>query len=311
VAFSDDLMAQAVKIEDAVVRTAYQQWAAERNSVNPEWGYTPFYYGDPKAVQKHFGIQDAFRPWSLLPDPAEFQPVTDSLSRSMGMLRVDAEFGNPVDPSDQLGMARPEFQALVNTDPVNNWSGAAADNFRTKFLDHLKSNTENETIMIAVLKAAAEAQRAVWANARNDITTIAQKILAALNNNGCDKNYWVMAFSVLAGVAAIAAVPLSDGASLALYSVTAIGATSSVATNAIPLIGGNDSASYSANSLEGVIVAMRSAMAGLQQRVETAQLAIETSLIGNLTFVESQMRSLFLMAKPALGGNDSSFTPGR
>ncbi|TCO55976.1 hypothetical protein [Actinocrispum wychmicini] len=312
VAFADDLTLLATKIEDTVVWMARERWQAQHNNPAMGIGYAPDFYMVPDLVRKHFGIQDAFQPWSLLPDPAAFQPVTDSLSRAMGMLRVDAQFSNPVDPSDQFGLARQEFQALVNTDPINSWSGATADNFRTQFLDHFKANTENETVIIAVLKAAAEAQRAVWANARNDVTSIGQKTLAALHNGGCDQSAWVMAFSVLAGIASIAAVPLTGGASLGLaLTVTAIGAVGSMATNAIPLASGNDSMSYKGSSMEGAIAAMKSAMAGLQQRVEAAQVAIELSLTGNLVFVESEMRSLFQMTKPTLGRDDPGFTPGR
>ena len=311
VAFADDLMQLATKIEDTVGWMARDQWQMQQNHTMSSSGYIPDFYMDPDLVKEHFGITDAFRPWSLLPDPAAFQPVTDSLLQAMGMLRVDAEFSNPVDPSDQFGMARQEFQALVNTDPINNWSGATADGFRTKFLDHFKANTENEAIMIAVLKAAAEAQRAVWVSARSDVTAIGQKTLAALQNDGCDQSSWVMAFSVLAGIASIAAVPLTGGASLAGYAVTAIGAVGSIATNAIPLAEGSDSMSYSGSSLAGAIAAMKSAMAGLQQRVESAQVAIDLSLTANLVFLETEMQSLFQMAKPTLMGNDPDFVPGR
>ncbi|HEV3360946.1 MAG TPA: hypothetical protein VG247_29355 [Pseudonocardiaceae bacterium] len=310
VAFADDLMQLATKIEDTVVWMARAQWQMQQNHTPSSSGYAPDFYMDSDLVRKYFGITDAFRPWSLLPDPAAFQPVTDSLLQAMGMLRVDAEFGNPVDPSDQFGMARQEFQALVNTDPINNWSGATADGFRTKFLDHFKANTENEVIMIAVLKAAAEAQRAVWFNARNDVTTIGQKTLAALQNDGCDQSSWVMAFSILAGIASIAAVPLTGGASLAGLSVTAIGAVGSIATNAIPYANGTDSMSYSGSSLQGAITAMKSAMAGLQQRVESGQVAIDLSLTANLVFLETEMGSLFQMAKPTLASGPD-FTPGR
>lgn len=117
-----------------------------------------------------------------------------------------------------------------------------------------------------------------------------------------------MAFTVLAGVASIMAVPLAGGASLAGYAVTAIG---SIAPNAIPPGATNDSMSYSGSTLEGAITAMKSAMAALQQRIETAQAAIEVSLVGNLAFVEAEMTSLFQMAKPALGSSDAGFTPGR
>lgn len=307
VAFADDLMQLAAKIEDTVVQKASLGLGMWQNGGSGP----PVSPWSPDSIRKHFGIQDSFRPWAMLPDPDTFKPVTDSLLHAMGMLRVDAQFGNPIDPSDQFSMASHEFQALVNTDPINSWTGATADNFRTKFLDHFKANTENQAIMIAVLKAAAEAQQAVWANARKDITTIGQKTLAALHNSGCDQSAWVMAFSVLAGIASVAAVPFTGGASLAGLSVTAIGAVGSIATNAIPLASGNDSMSFHGHSVEAGIAAMKSAMAGLQERVDLAQVAIETSLTGNLMFVESGMRSTFQMTRPTLVGNDPDFTPGR
>jgi hypothetical protein len=320
VAFADDLMQMAAKIENA----AGQRWRMgveyqfRQNPGSPP----PGYWMTPDQIRKYLGIQEAFQPWSLLPDPAAFQNVTDSLLRAMGLLRVDAEFSNPIDPSDQFGMARQEFQALVNDDPITNWSGATADNFRTRFLDHFKANTENQAIMIAVLKAAAEAQRAVWTNARNDITSIAQKTLASLHNSGCDQSAWVMTFSVLAGIASIAAVPLSGGSSLALgaaaieglsaaTTVTAVGAVGSIMTNAIPAAAGDDSMSWSGHGVGGGIAAMKSAIAALQQRVDTAQLAIETSLIGNVLFIDTEKQTLFAMAKPTLSTDDTDFTPGR
>jgi hypothetical protein len=69
--------------------------------------------------------------------------------------------------------------------------------------------------------------------------------------------------------------------------------------------------SYSGSSLAGAIGAMKSAMAKLQLRVESAQMAIEVSVTGNLVFLDSQLQSLFQMAKPTLASGDPGFTPGR
>jgi hypothetical protein len=310
VAFADDLTTIAKAIEDEVVATLCAKWNAQHPA------YTPGLYADPVTTRQHFGIAEAFQPWSLLPDPAAFQPVSDSLKQAMGLLRVDAQFTDPVDPSDQFGLARQEYQALVNEDPINNWSGATADNFRTKFMDHFKANTENEAIMISVLKAALEAHSTLWANARNDIMSIAKKTVAAMQINtggGCDQNAWVMLFSALSGIASIAAVPLSGGGSLLMeaMTVTAIGAAGSMATNAIPIMNADDSNSYHADNLEDGITAMKSAMAALQERVEIGLAAIAMSLTANVAFIEAEKQSIFMMAKPTLSTNDPSFTPGR
>jgi hypothetical protein len=306
VAFADDLMTIAKAIEDEVVATLCAKWHSQHPA------YTPGLYADPVATRQHFGITEAFQPWSLLPDPAAFQAPTDSLKRAMGLLRVDAQFTDPVDPSDQFGTARQEYQALVNEDPINNWSGATADNFRTKFMDHFKANTENAAIMVSVVKAALEAHTTLWANARNDIMSIAKKTVAAMQVNtggGCDQNAWVMLFSVLSGIATMATVPLTAGGSL--VAVTAIGAATSMATNAVPIMGTLDQSPYSADNLEDGVTAMKSAMAALQERVEQGLAEIAASLTGNLVFVESQKQSLFMMAKPTLSTSDPNLTPGR
>jgi hypothetical protein len=309
VAFADDLMTIAKAIEGQVVATLCAKW----NGQHPV--YTPGLYADPVATRQHFGITEAFQPWSLLPDPAAFQPVADSLKQAMGLLRVDAQFTDPVDPSDQFGMARQEYQALVSEDPINNWSGATADNFRDKFMSHFKANTENTAIMISVLKAALEAHSTLWANARNDIMSIAQKTVAAMQVNtggGCDQNAWVMLFSALSGIAAIAAVPLSGGTSLAAaMTVTAIGSASSMATNAIPMMKSNDQAPYHADTLEDGITAMKSAMDALRMRIDTGLMSIAVSLIENVSFVDAQKQSLFMMAKPNLATNDPNLIAGR
>lgn len=317
-AFADDLMARAKAIEGQVVAEVCAQWQAQHGYV------APGLYADPVATRQHFGIAEVFQPFSLLPDPAAFQPVADSLKQAMGLLRVDAQFTDPVDPSDQFGMARPEYAALISGEAINNWSGATADNFRDKFVSHFKDNTENTAIMISVLKAAVEAHSTLWANARNDIMSIANKMIAAMQVNtggGCDQNAWVMAFSVLSGIASIAAVPLSAGTSVAAWTeglgmteamtVTAVGSASSMATNAIPMTKSPDQALYHADNIEDGVAAMKSAIFDLQTRIDSGLLSIEQSLTDNVSFVNAQKQTLFTMAKPNLVPNDPNLIPGR
>ncbi|HJP73808.1 MAG TPA: hypothetical protein VJ914_06050 [Pseudonocardiaceae bacterium] len=317
--FADDLMARAKAIEDEAVGELCAKW----NSQHPV--YTPGLYNDPVATRQYFGITEVFQPFSLLPDPAAFQPVIDSLKQAMGLLRVDAQFSDPIDPSDQFGVARPEYHALLSGEAIDNWTGATAQNFRDKFMSHFQDNTENTAIMVSVLKAALEAHSSIWANARSDIMSIADKMIAAMQVNtgsGCDQNAWVMVFSVLAGIASIAAVPLSGGASLEAVpgeaaslektmAVTAIGATSSMATNAIPDITSGDQATYNADNLETGIAAMKSAIFDLQTRIDSGLQSITVSLVDNLSFVNAQKQELFTMAKPSLSTNDLNLIAGR
>lgn len=305
VAFADDLMHLSDEIEQAAMNDWKTRVMMEYHDVNtgvPQ--ATPWMNKD--QISKQLGIHDAFQPWSLLPDPDAFQPVADKLSQAMGLLRVDADFSNPVDPSDQIGAARQEYQALVGHDPISNWSGATADNFRNKFLDHFKANTENQAILIAVLKAAADAQRAIWTNARHDITSIAQNALAAVRSGGYHPNPLVMGLTVLAGIASIAAVPFSGGGSLAL-GITAIGAAGSIASTGV----GQDPVTLTGHSVPEIIKSMKSGIVTLQDSVTTACRKVEVSLLDNLVVVGLDAQQLFAMAKPTLATNDPGLIAGR
>lgn len=311
VAFSDDITNLAQQIQQAAISRAYNNHEAYSTNTytRPANTLLPPYDSAGGVEAYYADIPARYQPWSQLPDPTLFDPVVADLLQAMGLLRVDASFTNPVDPGDDLGLARQEFQALMDGDPMPDWTGDAAIEFKDNVLTHLKADTENQAVLIAVLKSAAEAQRKIWQQARADITTIGTQTLNALSNTGCSQNGWVMTFTVLAAVAAIAAVPLSGGTS-AVFAITAIGAVGSIAAAAVPMVpSGSDTQTYSGTTAATIVSAMEQAMTDHNNRINQALGSVSSALNSALSTLLDNRYQAFESARPKLADSNTGLAP--
>lgn len=304
-AFSDDITSLGQQIQQAAISRAYNNHEAYSHDgyAQPDGVLQPPYTSAGSVEAYYADIPGYFQPWSQLPDPTSFDQLIADLHQAMGLLRVDADFTNPVEPGDDLGLARQEFQALMDGDPMPDWTGDAAIEFKDNVLDHLRADTENQAVLIAVLKSSAEAQRRIWVEARDNITKIANSALSALDNTGCNQNGWIMTFTVLSAVASIAAVPLTGGASLA---VTAIGAVGSIAAAAVPLVpSGSDTQTYTGTTAAAITSSMEQAMTDLNNRVYQGLGSISSALDAALSTLLDNRYQAFEAARPKLADSGS------
>jgi hypothetical protein len=149
----------------------------------------------------------------------------------------------------------------------------------------------------------------MWEKARDDIDHIAHLTLDALEHQErCDPNKWTVTFTVVASIAAVAAVPLAEVALGAAITVTAVGAASQVVAAAPPK---PPEAKYQGETVRQIIDHMKEAIRRLADEIHNVETRIYQALDTTNDLVLANQR-LFLANRPALAdataGNVTSST---
>ncbi|MER7283833.1 hypothetical protein ABT369_56415 [Dactylosporangium sp. NPDC000244] len=157
-----------------------------------------------RSIEREFAdLPDAFRPIAGFPDPRVFEARIERVRDVLrGLSTGDGE------------LAAPGIGDLSSS--LRNWQGEAAERFKAGFVEPWPAFVRNQCTVGVVLKAGLEAQRDIWARARQDADQIAEQGLAAVGACGdCTRTEWTVTFTVVASVAAIVAVPVGVGLALA------------------------------------------------------------------------------------------------
>lgn len=256
----------------------------------------------PQIERKYADVTSLFQPFAEMPDPSSFDGVINQLSQVLGILSAGEAGDAAKDPvNGTIFPANPKLTKVGGTESyIEDWTGPAASAFKSEFIDPFPAVVQNQFIVASVLKSALEAQREIWKNARADIDKIAEDVLTALDRmHDCGKNKWTMTFTVMASVAAIAAVPLTAGAStFALgLAVTAVGAASQVAAAAAP--DDPPAIQFSGESPEVIILQMRRAIQKLYEGIADQEAKIADAMQKTNSLVD-QHRDMFVTKQPAL-----------
>ncbi|WP_344617331.1 hypothetical protein [Dactylosporangium salmoneum] len=168
------------------------------------------------AVEREFAdVPDAFRAIGGFPDPGRFA----SLAAEVDCVLRGLSTGDGVDRPANVELARIGGTAAS----LHLWTGSAAERFRQNFLEPWPAFVRNQYAVGVVLHRAVVAQAEIWARARDDAEQIAERALQALAAcKECTRTEWTVTFTVMASVAAVVAVPLTGGASLAASGVAAV-----------------------------------------------------------------------------------------
>ncbi len=187
----------------------------------------------PEIEAMFADIPGLYEPFTSTPNPDSFNTPIDELK--VALSRLSTGVGGSVDPISTNGRQYPASIALEKIkgagDDVFGWTGYPAQEFKTGYIDPFPAVVKNQFLLVSALKAALEAEQAMWKEVRKNISDIADQTYTRLEHmDDCGKNEWQMAFTVVASVCAVAAVPLTGGASLAVagLAITAIGATAQV-----------------------------------------------------------------------------------
>lgn len=241
-----------------------------------------------------------FQMFADCPDPDRFTPVIEDLAAAQAELAVTA--GEPDPPTGRFFRAQPDFAKITTAAGfLDDWSGAAARDFKANFLDPFQARVSNQYILASVLTAAVQAEQAIWKAARSDARIIAAKALSALDQVGAmTQTEWTVMFTVIASIAAVGAAPLSGGASIAL---TAVGAAASVVA-AVPINDGTEVA-FAAQHVKGVVDQVRLGIKDLVASIEQAEQLIAERLARNVPVVHTHWQH-FVAARPALNNTDTT-----
>ncbi len=250
-------------------------------------------------------IPSLFEPFTMMPDPTSFDGTRNELRTALGVLSSGFMAGDPI-----TGFVYPANYRLMEVGAsesyLEKWTGAAADMFRAKFVETFPALVVNQFIACAILRGALDAQRALWVSAREHIDKVAHDTLNALDNmDHCGQNKWTMTWTIVASVAAVAAVPISAGTSVlgagttlaAATAVTAVGAAGQVA--AAHQLAPAKETEYHGETAEVVIEQMRrgvnEAISEIQQGEQTIAAALR-----NMHATMSSARDFFVAPQPKL-----------
>ncbi|HEY9474548.1 MAG TPA: hypothetical protein VIS06_11955 [Mycobacteriales bacterium] len=286
----EQLMQHAQEIRQKAIQKAIEHLGGRRNSREYMSQKRP-------EIERTFAdIPELFQPFAEMPTPVSFDPMINEMRQTLGVLSSGQEIKDPIDGT--IYPANIILDKLSGSESyIEDWTGRAAMAFKSGFVDPFPSIARNQFIIAAVLKSAMEANKEMWATTRGDIDQIAHKTIEALDRmDDCGKNEWTITFTVVASIAAVAAVPVTAGGSTAL-AITAIGAASQVAA----AVGPDDPPSnpFSGESPESVVSQMRQAIHNLTQEIGNVERKISGSLQKTHELLSTN-RPLFVSRRPEL-----------
>jgi len=294
----EQVMDHAEEIRKAAIEKTIEHLGGRRNSRSYMSRKRP-------EIEAAFAdVPDLYRPFASMPDPAAYNGLIKSVEGALAKLSSGQLVKDPIDGA--IYPANTEMLKISGAESyLEEWTGEAAQMFIKNFITPYPGVLANQFILAAVLKSALEAHQAMWTKARDDIDAIAHKTLTALDAmDDCGKNEWTVAFTVVASVAAVAAVPVTGGASLA---ITAVGATAQV----VAAVGPEDPPKneFSGESAEAVINAMRQGIHKLYEAIGATEQRIAKAL-GDVHTLVGANRDLFVARRPALAGTTAGTITG-
>ncbi|WP_422771857.1 hypothetical protein ACN28C_01675 [Plantactinospora sp. WMMC1484] len=189
---------------------------------------------DVIAIEGAFaGVPAMFYPFLTMPGPADFEGILADLETSATVLMTTQ---NSPDPGLRIPAPNNDKFSAVTTvgDNLASWSGAAAREFKSQYLDKLPSQQAGQFNVVVTCMKLIQQEQAIWTEARKNVADIVNQAIEVLENmpRRCSKDNWTVAFTVVAAVAGIATVPLGVAAagtgilvSLAVADKVAGGAT--------------------------------------------------------------------------------------
>ncbi|HEX6681230.1 MAG TPA: hypothetical protein VF062_00430 [Candidatus Limnocylindrales bacterium] len=243
-------------------------------------------------------IPSLYRPFSTMPDPASFDEMTDDLTRALGCLAitgVDRRFISATSPLSSTLETVPHADVTLA-----DWTGDAAENFRSNFIVPFRPTVCNQFVLVAALKGALDAHKEMWARARADVDKLAHHSMDALTLLIANTYEWdwgvilTVAGAVLATGAAIVAALPTGGMSLAALSLTVLGTGTPVVVSVLP------QEHEKAMSVAHLLRAMRSDIYRLHAEITRQEQAMVDKLTEINKVLGSVNRDLFTLARPAL-----------
>ncbi|MGX7669807.1 hypothetical protein [Plantactinospora sp. DSM 117369] len=202
----ENLAAGAEALRQAAIKTACEQ-AAIPPRQEDQSGQQKL---DVSAIEAAFaGVPAMFYPFLDMPRPNNFDSIFLDLRASATVLMTTQN-----SPQPDLELTAPnnnKFSGVTTVgDNLASWSGAAAREFKSQYLDKLPAQQASQFNAVVTCMKLIQQEKAIWTEARKNVADIVNQAIDVLENmpNRCSKDNWTVAFTVVAAVAGIAAVPL-------------------------------------------------------------------------------------------------------
>jgi hypothetical protein len=293
----EDLMKHAQDISTKAYNEGYKDLMGTQSP-------TYVAHEEPKLRQKCSDVQGLSRPFATIPDPKSFDPMINEVRQAMGILCTGQETRDPISTKGGPYIANKVLDEMSGSGPyIVDWTGKAATGFYQNFIVPFPTLTKNQFLLASALKAALEAEQAMWQKTRENIDQIAEQTLKKLDTmDDCGSNEWQMTFTVVAAVAGVVTAVPTLGTSIAV-TIAAIGGaawvTAAAGVEDPPklMIQGEDS--------WAVLDSMKSCIDKEIELVKHTESRIATAVEGILGTVHGQQDS-FVAKRPALAGATKS-----
>ncbi|MBU3062544.1 hypothetical protein KO481_29360 [Nocardia sp. NEAU-G5] len=244
-------------------------------------------------------IVPLFEPFSMMPDPANYDPLIEDLKEAMG--QVDTGSVPSTQLTSDVSFSNLDLAKITNTDGgyLQGWTGTAAMAFKENFLDTFNLVAGNQFTALSTMKGVLQAHQAMWAAARDNIDKIAEATLDALDNTGgCSPSRAGFVFTVLSAVATVASAVITISTGGATAPIVPVAASAAVGNT---VVSGHNSKIGGATA-ETIISSMQQAVADLRQHIQDVEQSQIADRVTALSAAFAQYEDKLVAVRPALAG---------
>ncbi|WP_117214160.1 hypothetical protein [Allorhizocola rhizosphaerae] len=287
---------QLMQHADDIARRA---WRKANENVDPQSGassYSPDWFDNLRGMCE--GVPGQYEPFSKLPNPSDYDAAIDMLKKGLEKLSSGQDNRDPISTNGSVYIANPVLTKLSGAESyIEGWTGKAAMEFKSNFIDPFPAVVRNQFIVVAAIKSALEAEKAMWQKAREDVDKVAHDTITALDNMGeSGKNEWTMTFTVVASIAAVGATLVTAGGAAGI-AITAVGAASQVVAAAAP--DDPPKLQVSGEHPDQVLRSMGDCLRRLQEEIDRTDKRIADALMSINGTIHAEKDS-FVSKRPAL-----------
>ncbi|GLW31177.1 hypothetical protein [Actinoplanes regularis] len=248
------------------------------------------------------GVPGLFEPFRTMPGPEAFDPLKAQIVNAAQFLTTTQNAPSPV--FELPGEPRVEYAgATTASDYLTDWSGRAARQFKTTYLDPLPIQLNGQFNLVSAGHRMMVAEAELWRMARDDVAQIVNGGINAIDqlSGFCDKNGWTVTLTTVAAIATIAAVPIAQAA-LPLAIVDGVASVAATLLKDDPPHTGT----YHGNTAEKVIAEVGRALQDLADRINAQEAKIGLFLSNAAALLNGPHRGTFVPARPLLAETTAS-----
>ncbi|GAB2757118.1 hypothetical protein GCM10027020_06690 [Nocardioides salsibiostraticola] len=246
-------------------------------------------------------MNDAFRPWLGLPDPADFDSQVNVLQEAAGRLNVATiatSTGAGTDAEIQTGNGDLDSALQSVVGEVVAMNGVTMDLFAANYSNRLPGVVRGQLAMVGLLGTCLTGERNLWKEARLDVAAIADdvlRVLQAKSSGGSGE-----ALKIIGAVLAGASLFVTAGTSAAVLGGvrTVLGILGAFAPD--EAASGAAQQTYGGDSPGAVFDKLRENLAAFDQALYDEEEIIQQSLNSGLDEVRSNAGSFDLAMTPDL-----------